>query len=144
MKGFKDSEGKFHPMKKYNGMRKSGEQKLKTQGVRMARMDDQRDPHEGGQAVLDTLSGSKVNGVPFFKLSGIRNFVLYGENEIFFNKIPKNPNRVEKIHVKVDRGADAFDASFFLKNTFEPALVEKGLYVDQLAPALANGLGLLK
>src|SRR3990172_7013687 len=35
--GFKDKEGKFHPITPYKGVRKSRDQKLKTQGVRLKR-----------------------------------------------------------------------------------------------------------
>ena len=35
--GFKDKDGKFHPITPYNGVRKSRDQKLKTQGVRLKR-----------------------------------------------------------------------------------------------------------
>lgn len=105
-------------------------------------LNKERDPHEGGQAVLDTLFASNIKGKPFFVASGIKDFVLFGENEVMFNKIPKNPNHIAKITVLVDRGSDSFTARFYHKDEFLPALEEKELYVDQLAPALANGLGI--
>ena len=37
MKGYKDDSGKFHPIGNSNGVRKSRDQSLKTQGVRMQR-----------------------------------------------------------------------------------------------------------
>lgn len=44
MKGFKDSSGKFHPIKKSKGIRKSRNQKAKRKGVkiRKGRWDDTR------------------------------------------------------------------------------------------------------
>jgi len=35
MKGFKDSSGKFHPISDYKGVRKSRDQKLKQNGVKI-------------------------------------------------------------------------------------------------------------
>lgn len=37
MKGFKDSSGKFHPITDYKGVRKSRDQKAKTQGIKILR-----------------------------------------------------------------------------------------------------------
>ena len=41
MKGFKDSSGKFHPITEYKGVRKSRDQKAKTQGIRKQRLPQQ-------------------------------------------------------------------------------------------------------
>ena len=57
---------------------------------------DEDDPHTYGQTALDTLVASKVNGFPFFAYTGIKDFVLFGETDLIFNKIPKNPNNPQR------------------------------------------------
>ncbi len=101
------------------------------------------DPHEGGQAVLDTLFSpmSDVNGVAFFKFVGIKKFLLEGMDTISFNQIPSNPHRIERIVVHVNRGSDLFEVIFFQKNQFIPSLTEKDVDVSILSRVLLNGLG---
>ncbi len=101
------------------------------------------DPHEGGQAVLDTLSSSisDVGNKKFFEKTGIEKFVLFGRDEIIFADLPKNPNDVEKMIVRINRATDEFEAVFFVENQFTPALTEKEIPVTLLSQVLIHGLG---
>lgn len=58
MKGHKDPTGKFHPHTQYNGVRKSRDQKQKTQGVKLQSPRMQRDEYpyqpEKSEPILET------------------------------------------------------------------------------------------
>jgi len=101
---------------------------------------DEDDPHIYGQTALDTLSASKVNGFPFFAYTGIKDFVLFGENQVFFNKIPKNPNNIERVVVTYDIGQDLYNVSLFTKNNPMPQRHD-GIFFDQLADVIVDGMG---
>jgi len=121
---------------------------LKIGGTRIPKMDMENrpnpDPFEGGQTILDTLMAplSDVNGVNFFKRTGIINFLLEEDDKVSFRKdFPANPNNVDFMVVKINRATDLFEASFFVPRQPTPALVEKDIPIDLLSRVLLNGLG---
>ena len=101
---------------------------------------DEDDPHTYGQTALDTLSASKVNGFPFFAYTGINDFVLFGETDLLFNNIPKNPNDIERVVVAYDIGQDLYNVNLFKMNNPLPERLE-GIFFDELANVIVDGMG---
>ncbi len=117
-------------------------------GTRVPKMEMENvpspDPFEGGQTILDTLQAplSDVDGVNFFKRTGIINFLLEEDDTVSFRKdFPDNPNNVDFLVVKINRGTDLFEAFFFVAGQPTPALTEKDIPIDLLSRVLLNGLG---
>ncbi len=69
MKGFKDSSGKFHPIKDYKGVRKSRDQSSKTQGVKYDGL-GRRLPVKLGK-IGDIVKVSKGSGIDSGKVGKI-------------------------------------------------------------------------
>jgi hypothetical protein len=117
-------------------------------GTRVPKMEMQGipdpDPFAGGQEILDTLQAplSDVDGVNFFERTKITNFLLEEDDKVSFRKdFPDNPNNVDFLVVKINRGSDLFEAFFFVAGQPTPALTEKDIPVDLLSRVLLNGLG---
>ena len=69
MKGFKDPQGKFRPTENKNGIRKSRDQSVKTEGVKLLSLRKQREPKQlPNQVVMEIkedFNGSDVEVVSY-------------------------------------------------------------------------------
>lgn len=103
------------------------------------------DPHQIPQTILDQLGASKVNGFPFFKFTGIKGFVLEGNDTLQLKNIPKNPNDISIIRVRYDEGQDLYNINF-QKGQFPRNMPFKdvgGVFFDQMAEIIAREMGVL-
>jgi hypothetical protein len=103
------------------------------------------DPHQIPQTILDQLGASKVNGFPFFKLTGIKGFVLEGNDTLQLREIPKNPKDVSIVRIRYDEGQDLYNINFqtgqFPRN--QPFKDVGGVFFDQMAEIIAREMGVL-
>ena len=101
------------------------------------------DPHQYGQIILDQLGESTIAGFPFFKITGIKDFVLLGEDTVMFKNLPKNPNKITNVTVVYDIGKDLYRVHFFEKNQSTiPTKSFDDVFVDQLPEIIGNELGI--
>ena len=103
------------------------------------------DPHEIPQIILDQLNESRVNGFPFFKYTGIKGFVMIGNEQLMLKQIPKNPNHISSITIAYNDGEDLYDL-LLQKGKFPRNLPVKrvtGVFFDQLAEIIAREMGVL-
>jgi len=98
-----------------------------------------KDPHQIPQGMLDELYQSKIRGFPFFAYTGIREFVMYGNDSLMLKDIPPNPNKISHIQINYDKGADGFTIDYFVGNSrvANPQI----LYVGDLADAIVEKMG---
>lgn len=92
--------------------------------------------------ILDQLKSSKINGFPFFAYTGIKDFVMEGEDTLSLTKIPKNPKNVTRVSVVYDYGTDTYNVYIMENNAGMIGTEPKtDIYVDQLADTIAQGMG---
>jgi len=99
-----------------------------------------KDPHQIPQGMLDELYQSKVRGFPFFTYTGIREFLMYGNDSLMLKQIPPNPNKISAIQINYNKGADGFTIDYFVGNrrVANPQI----LYVGDLADAIVEKMGI--
>ena len=89
--------------------------------------------------ILEQLTASKVRGFAFFAYTGIKKFVVVGEDEIRF-ECPKNPGKIKVLAVKYIGGSDMYTV-LSLKNKNGIAHVSKtqeDVYCDGLAEIMVS------
>jgi hypothetical protein len=103
------------------------------------------DPHQIPQTALNQLLASKVNGFPFFKFTGIKGFLLEGNDTLTLKDIPRNPNRIKRVKVVFDQGQDLYNLVFFKEknNISFVSKRENGVFFDQMAEIIAREMGVL-
>ena len=89
--------------------------------------------------MLDELLQSKVRGFPFFSYTGIKDYLLMGNDSLMLNPLPPNPNKISAIQINYDKGADGFTMVYFVGNNrvADPQI----LYVGDLADAIVQKMG---
>ncbi len=123
--------------KKGSKSTKSKKSKLK---LKKSEYGTSKDPHQIPQDMLDELYQSKVRGFPFFVYTGIREFVMMGNDSLLLKEIPPNPNKISAIQINYNKGADGFTIDYFVGNSrvANPQI----LYVGDLAPAIVDKMGI--
>ncbi len=101
---------------------------------------DQDDREKFNVTIIDQLNASRVNGFPFFAYTGLKKFVLIGNDTVQFNKVPRNPKDIEKIVIKYDQGQDLYNIILFKRNDPTPINFD-GIFFDQLADVIVDGMG---
>lgn len=95
------------------------------------------------ETILEQLKQSKVNGFPFFKYTGINDYVMLGNESVRFNDIPKNPKKISNVQVSYDYGSDTYNV-YFETGKFPKNKRIKGysdVYVDQLSDLISSEMG---
>jgi hypothetical protein len=106
----------------------------------------------GQEAILKELRISKVNGFPFVAYTGIKDFVFMGggknlngevlhDYELLLQKIPKNPNNVQKIQIVYEYGLDTYKILVTKKGDLLPSKTIQDVYVGTLAQIIVNEMG---
>ena len=98
-----------------------------------------KDIHQIPQGMLDELFQSKVRGFPFFSYTGIRDYLLMGNDSLMLKPIPPNPNQISAIQINYDKGADGFHIVFYKGN--DRIETTETLYVGDLADAIVQKMG---
>ena len=98
-----------------------------------------KDIHQIPQHMLDELFQSKVRGFPFFSYTGIRDYLLMGNDSLMLKPIPPNPNQISAIQINYDKGADGFHIVFYKGN--DPIETTETLYVGDLADTIVQKMG---
>ncbi len=94
--------------------------------------------------IVDQLRASKVNGFPFFAYTGIKDFVMEGEDTIMFKKIPRNPSHITNVVIIYDFGRDSYRIHLFQKHQRTiPYASFEDIYFDQMAHLIAEKMGVL-
>lgn len=103
------------------------------------------DPHQIPQTALTQLEQSKVNGFPFFKFTGIKGFLLLGNDTLQLKDIPRNPNGITRVSIIFDKGQDLYNLLFFKKRNkiMIPSKRIDGIFFDQMAEIIAREMGVL-
>ena len=98
-----------------------------------------KDIHQIPQDMLDELLQSKVRGFPFFSYTGIKDYLLMGNDSLMLNPLPPNPNKISAIQINYDKGADGFTIDYYVGNNrvADPQI----LYVGDLADAIVQKMG---
>ena len=98
-----------------------------------------KDIHQIPQGMLDELYQSKVRGFPFFVYTGIKDYLLMGNDSLMLKDIPPNPNKISAIQINYDKGADGFTIDYYVGNNrvADPQI----LYVGDLADAIVQKMG---
>jgi len=99
----------------------------------------EKDIHQIPQNMLDELLQSKVRGFPFFSYTGIKDYLLMGNDSLMLNPLPPNPNKISAIQINYDKGADGFTIDYYVGNNrvADPQI----LYVGDLADAIVQKMG---
>ena len=99
-----------------------------------------KDPHQIPQGMLDELYQSKIRGFPFFAYTGIREFVMMGNDSLMLKQIPPNPTGITAIQIIYNKGADGFTMVYFVGNNrvANPEI----LFVGDLANAIVQKMGI--
>lgn len=103
-------------------------------------VEEEDDREQFNQTIIDQLHASRVNGFPFFAYTGLLTFVLKGNDTVEFNKVPRNPNHIEKIVIKYDQGQDLYNVMLFKKNDPTPIRTD-GVFFDMLADIIVDEMG---
>ena len=98
-----------------------------------------KDIHQIPQGMLDELFQSKVRGFPFFSYTGIRDYLLMGNDSLMLKPIPPNPNQISAIQINYDKGADGFHIVFYKGN--DRVETTETLYVGDLADTIVQKMG---
>ena len=99
----------------------------------------EKDTHQIPQHMLDELLQSKVRGFPFFAYTGIKDYLLMGNDSLMLKPIPPNPNQISAIQINYDKGADGFHIVFYRGN--DRLETTKTLYVGDLADTIVQKMG---
>lgn len=99
-----------------------------------------KDPHQIPQGMLDELYQSKIRGFPFFSYTGIREFVMMGNDSLMLKKIPPNPTGITAIQINYDKGADGFTMVYFVGN--KRVANPEVLFVGDLAENIVQKMGI--
>ena len=95
------------------------------------------------ETILDQLMQSKIHRFPFFAYTGIKGFVMMGNEALKLKDIPRNPNKITGIDIYYDAGHDAYNV-YFEKGVFPKNYRFKGyseVYFDQLAECITKEMG---
>ena len=129
--------GKFKKSKKS----KSSSNPHKKKNTKLKEVDygTSKDPHQIPQGMLDELYQSKIRGFPFFAYTGIREFVMIGNDSLMLKQIPPNPNKISAIQINYNKGADGWTIDYFVGNSrvANPQI----LYAGDLADAIVEKMG---
>ena len=98
-----------------------------------------KDIHQIPQGMLDELYQSKVRGFPFFAYTGIKDYLLMGNDSLMLKPIPPNPNQISAIQINYDKGADGFTIDYYVGNN--RVANSEILYVGDLADAIVQKMG---
>ena len=98
-----------------------------------------KDTHQIPQGMLDELYQSKVRGFPFFVYTGIKDYLLMGNDSLMLKPIPPNPNQISAIQINYDKGADGFTIDYYVGNN--RIANSEILYVGDLADAIVQKMG---
>ena len=98
-----------------------------------------KDIHQIPQGMLDELYQSKVRGFPFFVYTGIKDYLLMGNDSLMLKDIPPNPNKISAIQINYDKGADGFTIDYYVGNSL--VVNPEILYVGDLADAIVQKMG---
>ena len=98
-----------------------------------------KDIHQIPQGMLDELYQSKVRGFPFFVYTGIKDYLLMGNDSLMLKDIPPNPNKISAIQINYDKGADGFHIVFYRGN--DRLETTETLYVGDLADTIVQKMG---
>jgi len=101
------------------------------------------------ETILEQLRASKVNGFPFLAYTGIRNYVMAGDNPAGNPQLkldcPSNPRKVTHIWITYLRGDDLYELAFCRDNNNFNLTHEEGAYhgifSDQMAEIIAEEMG---
>jgi len=115
------------------------EQKYKSGEIEEKDYGTPKDPHQIPQEMLDELYQSTVRGMPFFVYTGIKEFLLMGNDSLMLKSIPSNPAHISTIQVNYNRGSDSFYIIFWKGNTPERS---GELYVGDLADTIVEKMGI--
>ena len=92
--------------------------------------------------MLNELYQSKVRGFPFFKYTGIKEYVMLGNDTLALTKIPSNPNRVTSIQIIYNKIEDGFNISYQVgKNRRNTKRVDCVFFVGDLADIIVKIMG---
>ena len=97
------------------------------------------DIHEIPQGMLDELLQSKVRGFPFFSYTGIKDYLLMGNDSLMLSPVPPNPNKISAIQINYNQGADAFNLVAYRGN--DRISTSQDLYVGDLADSIVKIMG---
>ena len=98
------------------------------------------------EIILDQLKQSKIHGFPFFAYTGIKSFVMAGDNNDGNPQLkldcPKNPNQITHLWITYIRGLDVYAVSFHRdNNNFDTPAQHGEVYCDQLAEIITEQMG---
>ncbi len=87
--------------------------------------------------ILSQLKQSRVNGFPFFAYTGIKEFVLLGEDTLYLKKVPGNPGHITGIQIKYIY--DTYHISLFQKHQATiPHKEFDDIYADQMVDLIIS------
>lgn len=93
------------------------------------------------ETILEQLKISKIHGFPFFAYTGIKSFVVIGDETLSLVKIPKNPNWITEISIFYDYDRDTYIVSFFEDHKEETNKEFQDIYCDGLSEVIAREMG---
>ena len=99
-----------------------------------------KDIHQIPQHMLDELLQSKVRGFPFFAYTGIKDYLLMGNDSLMLKPIPPNPTGITAILINYNKGADGFNLVYYVGN--QAVANPETLYVGDLADAIVQKMGI--
>jgi len=99
-----------------------------------------KDIHQIPQGMLDELLQSKVRGFPFFSYTGIKDYLLMGNDALMLKPIPPNRGGVTAILVNYNKGADSFHIVYYMEN--DPIETTGELYVGDLSDNIIHKMGI--
>ena len=99
-----------------------------------------KDTHQIPQGMLDELLQSKVRGFPFFAYTGIKDYLLMGNDSLMLSPVPPNPNKISAIQINYNQGADAFNLVAYRGN--DRISTSQDLYVGDLADSIVKIMGI--
>jgi len=99
-----------------------------------------KDTHQIPQGMLDELFQSKVRGFPFFAYTGIKDYLLMGNDSLMLTPLPVNPNKISAIEVIYRPDHDAFTIAYYIGN--KRTKTDQLRYVGDLGNAIVEIMGI--
>ena len=101
----------------------------------------QIDEHEIPQIILDQLFESKVHGFEFFKYTGIKGFLMMGNDTLVLKDIPCNPNKIERVSIFYDKARDSYNINATKKDAIVPSSTADDIHTGEMAEIITRMMG---
>ena len=99
-----------------------------------------KDKHQIPQHMLDELFQTKVRGFPFFAYTGIKDYLLMGNDSLMLTPLPSNPNKISAIEIIYRPDHDAFTIAYYIGN--KRTKTDQLRYVGDLGNAIVEIMGI--